>query len=89
MYRSILSKKPNLQEFEFECNGCGRISFRQIDCPVTGTKAGAGFEYVCTKCRGTLKQVSKTSGVLNTGNSGDDKSECDSDCPKCERDCIF
>jgi predicted SprT family Zn-dependent metalloprotease len=61
MYRSILAKE-NLQEFEFECEGCGRISFRQLKCSVSGKLVGQGFEYVCSKCRGTLKRVKTLNG---------------------------
>jgi hypothetical protein len=39
---------------ELVCNQCGHKEEMKEFCPLTGHRYGAGFEYVCPICRGTM-----------------------------------
>jgi hypothetical protein len=40
---------------ELNCNQCGHKEMMKEFCPLTGHRYGAGFEYVCPICRGTME----------------------------------
>jgi hypothetical protein len=42
-------------EVELTCIGCGHKSVMPILCPYTGHRYGAGFDYTCPICRGTME----------------------------------
>ena len=39
-----------------ECKECGHIEQVERYCPYTGHRYGRGFEYKCSKCKGTMEE---------------------------------
>ena len=39
---------------DVECNECGHVEQVARYCPYTGHCYGRGFEYKCSKCKGTM-----------------------------------